>query len=141
MTTSHAHSMTDAHGDDHNHGPSVGQYFLIFIALLVLLFLSVGVAYIKSEHRTLLTLVGFTIAAIKGLLIILFFMHVKFGSRLTWLFAFSSFFFLLIMVWLTMNDYGTRQDVVTGETHFSQEGGNAFRVENTRIHAEPSDTK
>ena len=109
-----AHSAAVAHGDEHPHGPSVAAYFAIFIALLVLLFISVAVAYIPSQGsvRDLLTLIGFSIATVKALLIMLYFMHVKFGSKLTWLFAFSSFFFLVIFVGLTMNDYGTRTPVV-----------------------------
>jgi cytochrome c oxidase subunit 4 len=141
MSTS-AHSAV-AHDDAHPEGPSVMAYFVIFIALLVLLFISVAVAYIPSQGsiRDLLTLIGFTIASIKAVLIILYFMHVKFGSRLTWLFAFGSFFFLLIMVGLTMNDYATRHDVVSGERGFSRESGDAVQTEQGRIHPEPADTK
>jgi cytochrome c oxidase subunit 4 len=103
-----------AHGDEHPEGVSVTTYAVIFVALLVLLFISVGVAFIPNQSdsvRTLLTLTGFSIAAAKAILIILYFMHVKFSSRLTWIFALSSFFFLLIMVALTLNDYSTREPV------------------------------
>jgi cytochrome c oxidase subunit 4 len=109
-----------AHGDEHPEGASIATYFVIFIALLVLLFISVGVAYVHSQSasvRTVLTVVGFSIAGIKAILIMLYFMHVKFSSRLTWIFASGSFFFLLIMVWLTLNDYNTREQVYSTEYH------------------------
>jgi cytochrome c oxidase subunit 4 len=38
----------------------------------------------------------------------MFFMEVKYNSRLVWVFAGSSFVFLFIMLLLTMNDYLTR---------------------------------
>jgi cytochrome c oxidase subunit 4 len=112
-------SEATAHGDEHPEGVNVTTYAVIFIALLVLLFISVGVAFIPNQSdtvRTLLTLTGFSIAGAKAILIILYFMHVKFSSRLTWIFAFASFFFLLIMVGLTLNDYSTREPV-TGTEH------------------------
>ena len=89
-------------------------YIRVFIALLVLLFLTVGVAFIPVKNNAahnLLTTIGFTIAAIKALLIILWFMHVKAGTRLTWIFAASAFVWLIIMFGLTMNDYTTRENI------------------------------
>lgn len=117
-----SHVVSDSHGDAHYTGGSIALYAGIFVALIVLLFASVGVAYINvtEQNRYLLTLVGFLIAGVKALLVIFFFMHVWYSSRLTWLFALGSFFFLLIMVWLTMNDYATRVPVVykaDGEVH------------------------
>src|SRR4051794_34085642 len=112
-STAQAHTVSDSHGDAHNTGGSVGFYLFIFVALIVLLFASVGVAYIPvhEKNRYLLTIVGFAIASLKAVLVIFFFMHVWYSSRLTWLFSLGSFFFLLIMVWLTLNDYMTRSDV------------------------------
>lgn len=124
MASSNAqsHTVTDSHGDAHNTGGSILLYAGIFVALIVLLFASVLVAYIPvgEAHRSWLTLLGFLIAGLKAILVIFFFMHVWYSSRLTWLFSLGSFFFLLIMIWLTMNDYATRQDVVfrpQGEVH------------------------
>jgi cytochrome c oxidase subunit 4 len=112
-------SAASAHGDEHPEGASVTTYVVIFIALLVLLFVSVGVAFIHNQSdtvRTMLTVIGFSIAALKAILIIMYFMHVRFSSRLTWIFALGSFFFLLIMVALTLNDYSTREPV-SGTEH------------------------
>ena len=49
-----------------------------------------------------------TIALTKALLVILFFMHVRWGTRLTWLVVASGFFWLLIMFSITMSDFLTR---------------------------------
>jgi len=49
-----------------------------------------------------------TIACIKALLVILFFMHVRWSTRLTWVVAASGFFWLLIMFTITMSDYLSR---------------------------------
>ena len=81
-------------------------YFTIFFALLGLLILTVGAAYVDLGRANLLVAMG--IATVKALLILLFFMHVKFSSRLTWIFAGSAFFWLLIFFVLSFNDYQTR---------------------------------
>ena len=69
----------------------VKTYLVVFAGLLALLFITVGLAFIPThghEHlRDLLTFVGFTIAGVKGVMIILWFMHVKLGTRLTWVFS------------------------------------------------------
>ncbi len=49
-----------------------------------------------------------TIACVKALLVILFFMHVRWSTRLTWLVVASGFFWLLIMFSVTMTDFLTR---------------------------------
>jgi len=48
------------------------------------------------------------IAMTKALLVILFFMHVRWSTRLTWLVVASGFFWLLILFGITMTDYLTR---------------------------------
>jgi len=53
-------------------------------------------------------IVMLTIACTKALLVILFFMHVRWGTRLTWVVAASGFFWLLILFVLTMTDYMSR---------------------------------
>jgi hypothetical protein len=48
------------------------------------------------------------IAVVKAVLVILYFMHVKDGTRLTWVFSGAAFVWLAIMFGLTLNDYVTR---------------------------------
>ena len=87
-------------------------YATVFIALIALLLLTVALAFIPTHHETtrdLLTATGFLIAAAKAMLIILYFMHVRYGTRLTWIFAAASFLWLGILLVMTLNDYMTRQ--------------------------------
>jgi cytochrome c oxidase subunit 4 len=82
-------------------------YYLIFAVLMVLLALTVAVAYIDLG-RTLNIVIAMTIAIIKATLVILYFMHVRYSSRLTWLFVGAGFFWFLILVGLTFSDYISR---------------------------------
>jgi len=49
------------------------------------------------------------IAACKALLVILFFMHVRYSSRLTWVFVGAGFFWLMILLALTLVDVLSRR--------------------------------
>jgi len=84
-------------------------YLTIWLALMLLLFLTWGVARIHLGNWNLP--VALTIALIKMLLVILFFMNVRQSTRLTWLFAAAGFIWLLIMIDLTMSDFLTRRMV------------------------------
>ena len=81
-------------------------YVLVWASLLVLLFATWGFAIV--DLRPFNAIIAMTIALAKMLLIILFFMHVRYSSRLTWLFAAAGFLWLAIMIFLTLNDYLTR---------------------------------
>ena len=52
--------------------------------------------------------IAIAIALLKMLLILLFFMHVRYSNRLTWIFAGAGFVWLAILIGLTLNDYRTR---------------------------------
>lgn len=91
---------------EHHHVASEKFYFQIFALLLVLLVITVLAAYI--DLGALSTVLAMTIAIIKALLVILYFMHVRDGSRLTWVFSGAAFFWLLILLGLTMSDYLSR---------------------------------
>ena len=93
--------------------PSLKVYYLVFFALLVLLAATVGVAEIELGAFNFLAAAA--IATLKGLLIVLFFMHVRYSVPLTWLVAGAGFFWLGILFVLTLSDYFTR-----GVTPFSQ---------------------
>jgi len=81
-------------------------YVTIFIALMVLTGLTVWVANFDLGPWN--AIVALTIAVIKGLLVILFFMHVYWSSRLTKVYVAAGFIWLIIMVALTLSDYQTR---------------------------------
>ena len=81
-------------------------YFTIFIALIIL----TGVTYLVAtlDLGRFNAIVALTIAVIKAVLVVLYFMHVRYSSRLTWVFIGAGFFWLAIMVVLTLSDYTTR---------------------------------
>ena len=90
-------------------GTSKKFYFGIWIALLLLLLLTWGLAEINLGPFNNVAALG--ISAIKTLLVVLFFMHVRYESKLTWVFVAAGLIWLVIMVDLTMSDYVTRGDV------------------------------
>jgi cytochrome c oxidase subunit IV len=81
-------------------------YYMIFLALIVGTVLTVVAA--AFDLGPLNNIVMLTIACAKATLVILYFMHVRWGTRLTWVVAASGFFWLLIMFTFTMTDYLSR---------------------------------
>lgn len=81
-------------------------YSAVFTVLAVLTVVTWSVA--KLDLGFLNVVVALTIAVIKATLVVLYFMHVRWSSRLTWVFVCAGFFWLAIMVALTLSDYLTR---------------------------------
>jgi cytochrome c oxidase subunit IV len=81
-------------------------YAGVLTALLVGTYLTVQAA--KVDLGRLNIVVALTIATIKMSLVILFFMHGKYSSRRTQLVIVAGFFWLAIMLGLTLQDYSTR---------------------------------
>lgn len=77
-------------------------YYAIFGALMVLTIVTIAVAYRPLGSWNFP--VAISIAITKATLVILFFMHAKYSSRLTKLFVGTAFFFLFVMLALTMTD-------------------------------------
>ena len=82
------------------------MYYVVFIALIIGTGLTVAAA--EVDLGALNNVVMLAIACSKALLVILFFMHVRWSTRLTWVVAASGFVWLLILFGLTMQDYLTR---------------------------------
>ena len=89
-----------------HHVPPKGMYYAVFLALIVGTILTVVVA--RYDLGPFNNIVMLTVACTKALLVVLFFMHVRWSSRLTWVVAGSGFVWLLIMFGLTMADYLSR---------------------------------
>lgn len=82
------------------------MYYTIFGILMVMTALTVFAAF---QHLGVFNFpVAIGIAITKATLVVLFFMHAKYSSRLTKLFVGMSFFFLVIMFALTLTDYMSR---------------------------------
>ena len=80
--------------------------FGIWLALLLLLLLTWGLAQLDLHHFNVAA--ALVIALVKMVLVILFFMHVKYKPPLTWIFVAAGFIWLLIMIDLTSSDYMSR---------------------------------
>jgi cytochrome c oxidase subunit IV len=81
-------------------------YFAVFAALLVGTAITVFAA--NQDFGKMNDVVAMTIAVTKMMLVLLFFMHVRYSSRLIWVIVASMFFWLLILLLLTLTDYTSR---------------------------------
>ncbi|MGE0127413.1 MAG: cytochrome C oxidase subunit IV family protein [Blastocatellales bacterium] len=81
-------------------------YLTIFAVLITLTAVSVFVAYLDLGRMNVVA--ALIIAAIKALLIALYFMHIRYSARLTQVVVVGGVFWLMIMFALTMSDYLTR---------------------------------
>jgi cytochrome c oxidase subunit 4 len=81
-------------------------YYTIFGILMLCTYLTVQIAFIDLGAMN--TVAALAIAVFKAVLVILFFMHVKYSTRLTWAVVLGSVFWLGIMLALTLTDYMTR---------------------------------
>ena len=86
------------------------MYYAVFLALIVGTVLTYAAA--KVDMGPLNNVVMLTIACTKATLVILFFMHVRWSSHLTWIVVVSGFFWLLILFSFTMGDYLSREWLV-----------------------------
>lgn len=81
-------------------------YVAIFLALMVLTATTVGVAFLDLGAMN--TVVALVIAVTKMLLVVLFFMHVRYSSQLTKVVVIAGFFWLLLLLFFTLADSKTR---------------------------------
>jgi cytochrome c oxidase subunit 4 len=87
-------------------------YYTIFLILALCTYLTWQVAVF--DLGPLNTIVALAIAVFKATLVVLFFMHVRYSTRLTWAVVLGSVFWLAILMTLTMSDYLTRSWLVFG---------------------------
>src|SRR5688500_5632095 len=92
-----------AHDDDHPHVVPLLTYFLVFGALMVGTYLTVWAA--GKDFGPFNTVVALGIAITKATLVILFFMHVKYSTRLTQLVVAASLAFLGLLILGIVTDY------------------------------------
>ncbi len=92
------------HADHHIVTPI--QYVMVFGTLLFFTLVTVGAAYI--DMKWLNPVVALGIACFKAVIVILFFMHAKYQSRLIKMTIASGFFVFLVLIVMTMSDYISR---------------------------------
>ena len=85
----------------------VRVYLVIFLALLVGTALTVVAAFHDFPWQWN-TIIALTIASFKATLVVLYFMHVRYSSRLVGVILISALFWLGILFALTFSDYLTR---------------------------------
>ena len=95
------------HSSEHaEHIVPVRIYVIIWVALLCLTGLTTGVAYI--DLGVFNTVVALAIAVAKMMLVVLFFMHVKYITGLPRIVMIAAIFWLAIMMSITLSDELTR---------------------------------
>jgi cytochrome c oxidase subunit 4 len=81
-------------------------YYTVFAALMVLTAVTVAVAYI--DLGPINAVAAIVIACVKATIVVLYFMHVKFGTRLVRLTVIAGLYWMGILLTLTLSDYLTR---------------------------------
>ena len=81
-------------------------YYAVFAILIACTYLTWQVAYFDLGPLNAVVALG--IAVLKAVLVVLFFMHVRYGTRLTWAVIVAGGFWLTILLAVTMSDYLTR---------------------------------
>ena len=92
------------HGEHHIVTPV--QYTMVFGTLLLFTLITVGAAFIDLKWANPVVALG--IACFKAVIVILFFMHAKYQSRLIKMTIGSGFFVFLVLIVMTMSDYISR---------------------------------
>lgn len=98
--------MDHTNGHDTHHVVPLKIYYTIFGLLMLCTYLTVQLAFMDLGPMNTIAALG--IATFKATIVVLYFMHVKYSSRLTWAVVLGSLFWLGIMLSITMSDYLTR---------------------------------
>ncbi len=104
----------EKHTDHHNdHSTPTYVFIRVYAALMVLLLTTVGAAGLDLTRDLPLHIPGMNvvvmlaIAIVKASLVVLYFMEVKKGTKLTWLWAATGFVWV-VLLFMTFGDYFTR---------------------------------
>jgi cytochrome c oxidase subunit IV len=81
-------------------------YYAIFAVLMIFTAITVGAAYVDLGRMN--TVIALAIAAFKALIVVLYFMHVKYSTRLVKLVVIAGLYWMGILMVLTLSDYLTR---------------------------------
>jgi cytochrome c oxidase subunit IV len=92
--------------ESHHHIVPPIVYITILGALLVFTALTVWASFI--DLGVFNPIIALAIACTKAVLVVLFFMHVKYSSRLTKLTVGAGLFTFLVLIGMTLSDYFTR---------------------------------
>lgn len=114
----HEHANHEAHGEEQDalnvtnpehvahHIVTPTQYTIVFVTLLAFTAITWGVAYVDLGIFN--PVVALAIACFKASLVVLFFMHAKYSSRLIKMTIGSGIFIFLVLITMTLTDYMSR---------------------------------
>lgn len=92
---------------DHSHShPTPGLYAVIFLALVIGTCATWAIAFVDLGKWN--PVIALAIAVTKATLVVLFFMHIYYSSKLTKITISAGIFWLLIMITMSLTDYLTR---------------------------------
>lgn len=98
-------NVTNAEHSEH-HIVSPLQYCMVFGTLLLFTLLTVGAAFVDLKWAN--PVIALAIACFKAVIVILFFMHAKYQTRLIKMTIGSGFFVFLVLIVMTLSDYVSR---------------------------------
>ena len=104
----HYHDPSNVTNPEHaeHHIVSPLQYTFVYISLLIGTAITVVAANI--DLGVFNPVVALAIACTKAVIVILFFMHVKYQSKLVKLTVISGFFTFIVLITMTLTDYISR---------------------------------
>jgi cytochrome c oxidase subunit 4 len=100
------HDVNAGHAENEQHIVGPATYAIIFVCLLIGTALTVGASYIEMGPWNPVVALG--IACAKATLVVLFFMHIKYSSKLMKLTVGAGVFTFLILVGMSLSDYISR---------------------------------
>jgi cytochrome c oxidase subunit 4 len=106
--SSHPHDPSNVTNPEHaeHHIVQPGTYIAVYITLLVFTGITVAAAFVDLNIFN--PIIAVAIACIKAVIVILFFMHVIFQTKLIKLTVAAGFFMFLTLITMTLTDYMSR---------------------------------
>jgi cytochrome c oxidase subunit IV len=104
----HSNPQVSHEGTEHHteHIVPMGVYISVFLALVALTWVTTFVSTVDLGRLNIF--VALSIAIFKASLVLLFFMHVKYGTRLTKMIVLSGIYWLFLLLFIVMMDLWTR---------------------------------
>jgi cytochrome c oxidase subunit 4 len=100
------HDPNAGHAEEEHHIVGPATYAIIFVALLIGTALTIGASYLDMGPWNPVIAIG--IAVTKATLVVLFFMHIKYSSKLMKLTVGAGLFTFLVLVGMSLADYFSR---------------------------------
>ena len=105
--------MSNEHNDHIEvHHTSVKSYIFVCLALFALTAITVYTALEVHLGGMFNIILAMVIASVKASIVALFFMHLKFEDKLTWVYALYPLFLLFLLIFFTIMETFTRVPVI-----------------------------